>query len=204
VIEQYKVTITAEDIETPIVAFFEGTAISGTVENIPVGGRRVVKVEAFNPNNKMIRAGETEEVDVIGGETAEVEVDMESVPVFANLNDGNIVPNTRFIARVFSDPKDAVTIDDEFEGMGQLLMDVNSNADELTPDAATCEARFAPALLSSGEHKLTAKNVRTGRSSAVTVRLIDGTKIRPALFYNGGVAATAKIGGPLTQVVTTP
>ena len=200
-IKSYKVTVTSGDMETPIEAFFDGSAGSGVVENVPAGRDRIVKVEAINSNEKIIRAGEETGLVIVAGETAEAQIEMESVPVFANLNDGNAIPNTRFIARVFSDPADSVTIEDEFEGVSLPLFDLNLNDDELRPDMSNGEARFSPAPLPAGEHRLTVKNVRTGRSSTVTVRLTDGTKLRPAPLYSGGTAGGVRVGGPLTQGV---
>jgi hypothetical protein len=200
-IKKFKVTILAEDIAEPIMAVFDGTEESGVVEHVPAGLNRTIKIEAVNPNEKVIRAGETAGLEVIGGEEVLADVSMESVPVFANLADGSVIPNTRFVARVFSDPSDKVVIEDKFKGTTLPMFDLNSNDDELFPDAATGLVGFAPSPLAVGEHELTVKNARTGRANTVSIRITDGTKMKPAPLYSGGIVGMSRLGGPITQGV---
>jgi len=183
-IVKYKITITGEGIEAPVVAEIDGTADSGTVEGVPSGDERTVRVEAINPNELSIRDGEVSGVHVSSGETEDVEITLESVPVFANIKSGASIPNTRFIVRVFSDPKDPVMVEDEFGGSIAAMTDVSTSGIEISPNVVTGIASISPALLSVGEHSLTAKNYRTNRSSNVIVRIIDGTKQKGAPFFS--------------------
>lgn len=193
-IEKYKITITAEDIAEPIIAEFEGNAGAGTVENVPSGKGRKLKVEAVNSNSSVIREGDEKDLEILGGEINEVAVALESVPIFANISEGNSVPNTRFIAKIFSDPSDKVKVEDEFQGSSSALMDVSVGSTELLPEASSGIAKFSPALLPVGEHKFIVKNLRTGRFTAITVFLTDGAKLKAAPLYSGGVARLVKFG----------
>lgn len=186
-IDQYKVTITGEGIENPIVATFGGNETSGVVDNVPAGGNRKIKVEAINPNEQKIREGDLENVEILSGGITEVEVSMDSVPVFANLADGAVMPNTRLVARVFSDPADSVTVEDDFNGANFSLSGVLASA-------SSGLSAVAPPLMQEGQHKFTVKSLKTGRSTTVSVRLVDGTKQRPAPISNAGSNAPAKAG----------
>ena len=179
---QYTITITAEDM-APIIAAFDGAADSGVVDGIPTGGNRTLKVEAINSNGASIREGIALGLEVVPGGMTEAEVAMESVPVFANLAEGNTLPNTQFAAKVFSDPADPVAVEDEFDGVTLPLFDVSAGGDEVFPDISGI-AKIVPPLVPAGEHKFTVKNVRTGRHATVTVFLTDGARLKAAPFYS--------------------
>ncbi len=205
-ITKYKVTITSDDMETPVEAVFEGTAESGVIEGVPEGENRKIKVEAINSNETKIREGDVAGVEVRSDEVTEAEIKMESVPVFANLADGNAIPNTRFKAIIFSEPGDAVSIEDAYDGSTLPLLDVSTTSIDIQPDASTGIANVSPPLLPAGEHKFTVKNVRTGRLSEVTVHLTDGTKLKPAPLFSASSTAPMRLGGafvqPNSQMVT--
>lgn len=177
-ITQYQVMVSGEGFET-IEAVFDGNAQGGTIEGVPCGADRTVRVEAINPNNAKIRMGETA-VDVQPSVVTEAVIKMKSVPIFANLADGNIIPNTQLLVKVFADPSEAVMVDDEFDGVALPLFDISTAQTEITPDISTGIARLSPPLLPEGEHTLTVKNPVTGYSTSISIRLTDGTKLKPA------------------------
>jgi hypothetical protein len=191
---QYKVTISGDDFFEPVVETFDGAAESGVIDNVPAGDNRLLKVEAINQNNIKIREGETRELEITAGEVAEAEVKMESVPVFVNLNDGNIVPNTQFKVRIFSDPAEQITIEDEFNSVTLPLVDANINSAEISPDINSGFADIKPGLLPAGGHNFTVKNLKTGRSATVSIKLTDGTKLISAPLYSGGLVGVGHIG----------
>lgn len=187
-ISEYKVTVTGDGIVDPIVATFDGNATSGLIENIPAGNKRHIKVTAINPNQVRIREGNLNDLEVGSDVVTEANVEMNSVPVFANLVDGSTIPNTRFIAKVFSDPSDEVVIEDEFNAKMVPLENT------VTPDIATGLANVAPPLMQAGTHKFTIKSTKTGLSTEVTINLADGVKQRPAPVINAGSAKVASFG----------
>lgn len=186
-IAQYKVTVEGDSIIEPITAVFDGNVENGIIEGVPVGSGRIVKVEAINLNDKTIRAGEAENVEISSDNVTEVEINLESVPIFANLIDGNSIPNTQLIAKVFSDPNESLEIKDENESLKQsfnVLTDISTGL-------ASASAKF----LLPGKHTMTVRNLNTGRFSTVTINLIDGTKVKPAPFFSAGNFQPAKLGG---------
>lgn len=182
----YRVTISGDGIDSPITAEFDGTATEGVINGIPTGGGRQLVVEAVNPNSAIIRQGEKSDVKVEGGKTAEVEVTLESVPIFTNLADGNDLDNTRLAFQIFSDPANPVVVEDVTSDAPSALADVSTQAAEINPDTSTGFGKLAPVLQSTGQHKYTVRNVNTGRYSTVVVNLMDGTKRKGAPFFAAG------------------
>jgi hypothetical protein len=183
----YRVTISGEGIDQSIVAEFDGTATEGVIEGIPTGGGRQIVVEAINPNDAIIRQGEKGDVTVEGGRVAEVEVTLESVPIFTNIADGNSLDNTRLIFQIFSDPQNpVVVVEDATSAEASALADVSTQTTEINLDVSTGLGKLAPVLQPAGQHKYTVRNINTGRSSTVTVGLMDGTKRKGAPFFAAG------------------
>ncbi len=188
-IEKYSVTISGEGIEQPISAEFAGDAGSGLIEGVPCGENRSISVEAVNANGVKIRAGEEAGVEVSGG-VNEVAVEMEAVPIFANLADGNSIDNTRLIFKIFSDPTNPVTVEEIYDGEAKQLVDASLNTAEIHLDQSTGLGLMAPAVLSPGNHLFEVRDLVTGRSSLANVLLLDGSRRKGAPFVS-----TTQIGG---------
>ncbi len=185
----YRVTISGAGIETPIVAEFDGTATGGVIENIPVGADRQIVVEAVNANNAIIRQGEQGGVIIEGGNTAEVDVAMQAVPIFTNLADGNTLDNTRLVFQIFSDPANPVAVEDVTGTSSAILADASSTATQINLDVATGLGKMAPSLQPTGQRKYKVYDVVSGRFSEVTLNLNDGTKRRGAPLFATGDAS---------------
>lgn len=187
----YHVTVTGEGIDLPVTAEFDGAATKGVIEGIPTGSNRKITVEAVNPNSIMIRQGETSGVSIQGGATANVEVTMESVPIFTNIADGNTIDNTRLIFQLFADPTSPVLVEDASGVSPSVLADVSTTNTEINLDTSTGLGRMSPALQSVGQHTYIVRNPVTGKSSAITVNLVDGTKRKGAPFVAAGANSSS-------------
>ena len=178
-IERFRVAVSGEGIESPITAFFDGSAEEGIVSGVPTGKGRTVEVDAINPNEVVIRAGEAEGVKVDGG-VNEVDVDMEAVPIFMNIASGNTIDNTRLVFKIFSDPTNPVEVREMADGVERALVDAATSVSEIRLDQSTGTGRFAPALIDPGRREFEVKDMVTGRSHRVSVLVLDGTLRRPA------------------------
>ncbi len=190
-IERYVVSISGEGIDAPITGEFPGDTEEGVVEGVPAGGDRTVEVRAMNPNGVAIRGGEAFGVSVGGGIT-EVSIELESIPIFTNIADGNTIDNTRLVFRIFSDPANPVIVE-EADGPASPLVDASRGVPELYLDESTGMGTVAPGLIEPGEHSFAVRDAVTGRSHAVDVRLVDGTGRRPAPLVSAA-ATEAGIG----------
>jgi len=174
----YRVEVSGPGIDQPIVKDFAGDSESGTIDGIPVGKDRVVKVQAINTRGKILREGETENV-AVGKGVNDIGVSLDAVPIFTNLQDGNVIPLNRLVIRVFSDPEDLVQIKREKKNQIETL-------NEFNPDMSTGLFSMTPKLPEKGEYTFIAESKITGRSSTVTVRIIDGINAIPASVYSSG------------------
>jgi hypothetical protein len=178
-IESYRVVVKASGMGD-VEAGLPGDAKTGVIEGVPVGGGRGVFVEAINKNGIAIYAGEEMGVKV-GGGTTEVHVDMEQVPIFANVSNGAVVHNTRLVFRIFADPSSPVDVVGERGGESFSLSD--SVDAGIYADESTWLANISPPLLDPGAWRFTCRNSANGRSSSIDVRLVDGRSAVPAPVY---------------------
>jgi len=193
-IGRYKMTVTGSDFEMPVVAYFDGASKSGTVDGVPVGRGRTIKVEAINSNNQTVRGGEAYDLQIGKNQVTEADVNMDPVPIFTNVANGNVIPNTRLKMQVYSDPNDPVVIEDNCDGDLSLMLDVSTGDTEIFPNPSTGLAQFRPPLVLAGAHEFTVKSSLTGRSTTVRVRVTDGEKNSPAPLYSGASDAPAYFG----------
>ncbi|MFH1830248.1 MAG: hypothetical protein ABH871_05680 [Pseudomonadota bacterium] len=178
-IKNYRVTVSGEGIEPPIVAEFEGDASEGVVEGVPTGDNRTISVKAINANDTTIHTGEAYDVNV-GGGLNEVAIQLEAVPIFTNIADGNTIDNTRLVFEVFSDPKNPVVIEELSQSKSQALINAATNVAEIHLNESTGLGRLAPTLMGPGERKFAVIDVVTNRSNEVNVLITDGTQKRAA------------------------
>lgn len=188
-VKLYRVTVTGEGIDGPIVAEFAGDATEGVIEDIPTGDDRTVEVEAINPNDVRILAGEAYGVEVGGGIT-EVPVALEAVPIFTNIASGNTVENTRLVFKLFSDPTNPVIVEEMGGGGASPMIDAATNLAELYLDQSTGNGWLAPALLEPGKRMFVVRDLVTGRSNQVAVRVVDGTGMKPAPFVTAATVGS--------------
>jgi hypothetical protein len=185
-IVSYRVTITGDGIESPIVSEFDGSVTEGRIDGVPVGSNRKITVDAINPNSLIIRQGETAGVEIAGGEIAKADVTLESVPIFTNIADGNTIDNTRLIFQIFADPSGELVVEDVSVDSSSVLADASAEDSRVNLDTSTGLGRLAPVLQPEGQHRYKVRNLVTGRSTIITVNLADGTKRKGAPFFAAG------------------
>lgn len=179
-INSYRVTISGTGIDDPIIANFDGGATSGTIDNVPNGDGRKILVEAINPNGAIIREGEQENVRVKGN--TEIEITLDSVPIFTNLSNNNSIDNTRLIFKVFSDPESHIIIEDVSDDNSAILADAATFESEISLDVSTGLGKMAPQLQPVGQHTYSVRNLDNNRSSLVTINVTDGAARKGASF----------------------
>ena len=182
----YRVTVTASELDPPLVAEFSGDAQEGIVSDVPIGNDIKVVVEAINPNGLVIREGEKQNISVEGGKIAEAEVNLQSVPIFANIADGNTIDNTRLVFKVFSSPTSVIVVEEITNDVSAVLLDASTSSSEFNVDATTGLGKMIPELQAPGLHSYKVRDVNTGRSSIISVILTDGTKRKGAPFFGAG------------------
>ncbi len=192
-IVEYLLTVSGEAIGEPIVASIGGDASSATFEAIPAGLYKI-ECSAINENGVKIRAGSSKDVVVTSGEVTEAAIEMEAVPVFANLTKGAVIANTRFFPEIFAGSAEPIELEDEFNGVRLPMMDLSTSSGEIYPDASSGMAAAKFGLLPAGFHVFRVRNLVNGMESEVEVTLLDGSKFTAAPLFTGGDERTV-LGG---------
>ncbi len=171
-IETYRVTITAPDIESPIVFDFGGKTTSAPLTGIPKGKNRTMTVEAVNSGGQIICRRTINDLTIEGGKLSSVAVPLLAVPFATNLSNNNLVTQSRLVFRGYGEPGGAIEILDQFNGSETVLNDLNTNSDLIQPSINDAGFFFRPALLPLGTHTFVIRDGTTGESNQVTVTLV--------------------------------
>jgi len=174
----YHVEIANGDSDAPIVGEFSGDAKEGVIKGVPIGVGKIITVSAKNGKGQIIRNGIAKGIKILSG-INDVDVDIKSVPIFTNISDGSVVDNTRLVFRIFSEPNHDVSIEDVSNG-NAALPDISTGRSDVQSDISTWMASLSPPLPPAGKHTFRVKDLSNGEYSEVSVKLLDGTRMRPA------------------------
>ncbi|MDO8526523.1 MAG: hypothetical protein Q7T03_02420 [Deltaproteobacteria bacterium] len=197
-IDQYRITIRGDGLE-PIENTVTANADGALIQGVPVFKSATVTVAALNADKKILREGIAENVSVAAGQTAAVSVVLDSVPVLLNLSDGDHTSNQRLWFHLLTDPGHFVAVEED-----RPLKDVSTSLSQIV-SGEQGESRFYPGSLLPGEHHFILRDNNTGKTSAITLHLWDGAKIKGApLFAASSVQlnASAIISKRLGQSIT--
>lgn len=189
-IDYYQITITAPDMDVEFTDRFDGDSSSARMLGIPSGPSRHILVEAFNPNGKVIRRGDKGGVTIMGGKSTHVEIVMNSVPIFTNINDKSAVSGSRVNFGIFGEPDSQLELLDVTGGKNEKIVDRTGKA---KIDTSNEEGLFSvdPQEFSPGLFSFKIHDIETGESSTVTITLYEST-VRPGLGINSGGYAKQK------------
>ncbi len=203
-VQSYLVQLSGDGFE-PIEATFPGDASTGTINNIPVGKDRSVIVEGLNSQGLVVRRGTLNAIEILSGEGNELEVKLETVPIFTNLHNGSIIANTRLIPEVLSTPGSVVElmaarIDSNGTSTPEVLPDISRGTTDLGTDPVSGLVQISTSRLPPGNYELTVSDVDTQESNTIKVRLLDGDRRHGAPFFSGSAVLqdglVTRLGGP--------
>lgn len=205
-LDKFTVSVSAEDIEEEIIAEFDGESEEGLLSDIPAGIDRTVRVEAVNLQEKVIYQGRKEGVEIVGGEINSVDVELEQVPIFANIKDDASILQSRLKFRLYSSPEDLLVVEKSGQDSISTVFDVSSNAGEFATDITTGLADIVPLETATGRQTFSVRSLKTGLSSSVEINILDADVIGAPLFSGGGPFLSeacrvgSVVGGVYTQV----
>lgn len=181
--EKYIVTVEGDGISEAIRAEFDGEASEGFIDGVPIGENRTVEVEAFNANGIRIKRGIAGDV-AVGGTTAEVDVEMNYIPIFANIADGATVENTRFLIKVIADPANPfIIIGEPRDGESKQsfsISDEPSSNDAFYSDDVSWSVGITPPVMAPGNYGIAVVDSATGLNSRVEIKIVEGRYVKPA------------------------
>lgn len=175
-IDRYKVTITGSTLLAPIVQYYEADTTSASFDGFVDGTTLNILVEYININGLTVRRGYSETVSITAGETTTASLNINNVPIFANVSDGATVYNNRFAPEIFAPGEIEFQIRDFFNTNESILEDIDSDLAyfSISEDDPTSTLTINVPELSTGEHELTVTDMDTGESSSVTINILDG------------------------------
>lgn len=198
-IDRYKVTITGSTLIAPIVKYYEAGTTSASFDGFADGATLTVLIEYINANGLTVRRGQSQTLTITAGQTTAAAVDVNNVPVFANVRDGATVYNNRFVPEVFAPGAIEFQVSDFFNASESILTDVDSGlaSFSINEDDPTSTLSINVPELSAGDHELTVTDTDTGESSTITVTILEGAT------QNGLITtAGAYLGSPMSEAYT--
>lgn len=191
VIAKYEVTVEADDIDVPIKLVLEADAEGAVIEGVPAGSDRKVTIRAYNQNGMNIRMGESDGVEVVGGEVSDSEIEMNAVPIFTNVKNGSIIPNTRLKMQIFADPKNKLVLQSQYdESDNDTLFNISPEYRNESVIYNNDLFNYSPQILIPGKYEFQINDPETGYGSSVNITITDGEHARGAKLYSGGIVFT--------------
>lgn len=204
-IREYRVTISADDMPEPLVATSPvETSTSVTIPNIPAGSSRHLVVAALNSAGQTVREGEAL-LDIVAGQTAKADIDLDVVPVVTNLINGAYRPKDRLWLDVLTDPDQTFGVEVLDATASIALADLATQTTTVKVDSQFGRRRFYLPPLSAGRHTLRISDPASGRSSLVEL-VVGSTPTEAVSLSSGGwkndinQSATGQIGGAIDRL----
>lgn len=159
------------------------------ISNVPAGTARKIIVTAFNRDNLPVREGSSTPFSIEQGETKEVVVKLEAVPVFINVKEGNVVSRKRLVFEILSDPGERLTVEDVTKEQDiRNLISLSNNEPHVVADASGV-GLFNPKEIDLGARVFRVKSLVTGRSSQVHLVVTNAELHKPAPLFTAGKIA---------------
>ena len=187
VVEKFRVTVTGEGIETPIVGEADGAASEISVLEIPAGPGRSISIDALNSIGDVIRRRKIDDVTISPGVVSPIQTSLNTVPQILNIRNGSIVSPDSFNARCFGEPGSVLTLDARTSEVSPASSenDVIHSLAKITPAMTDGLYQFDSSLDLHGRQIITIKDLNTGEFSKVSVLFVDarhrpGTRLSAA------------------------
>ncbi len=184
-IARFLIVVEGDNLQ-PIKLNVSANAHEVEIENVAPGENRKITVTAFNRDDQAIREGVSELFSIAKGETKEVSVKLEAIPVFINVHDGNVVSNKRLVFEILADPGESLTVEDVTEKSVEPLVSLSTNSNEISTNASTGLGLFNPMNVRLGERTFQARSTKTGKFSNVKLVVTDFELRKPAPLYSAG------------------
>lgn len=179
-VQQFRVVVTTAD-GTEYVREVDADATAAEFPELPADAEITVTVEGRNADAQAVERGHAT-ARIRGGESTDVDLMLQQVPIFTNVRDGAVVAASQLRPEVLAAPGGTVRITPSNDGAPLPdLVDLSlGRADVPVGTAGTVQVRPTP--LAAGRYQLRVEDVVSGESSDIHVVVIDRTH-RPAALY---------------------
>lgn len=172
IIDNFKITVTGDGLDLPIVKFYPADTESVQFDGFPDGASVEVKVEAINQNGFVIRRGYSDPVTIHQNQASQATVAIYNVPIFTNVKPGGYINVNRFVPHVFAPGEINFQLSDTIGEVTTSLSDTLSGEVTLSVSESSYENSTRPVhigSLSAGEHVLSVEDPDTREATDVSV-----------------------------------
>lgn len=201
-VAKFKVTVTGEGIEPPLVVEADSAATEIEVLGIPPGPARSILIEAFNSDGEVIRRRRIDNVTISPGVVTPIQTSLNTVPLILNLRNGGIVLASTLKVSGFGEPGSTLEITSETrEGTLSLAESVDGTPIIVSPSLSTGLFELIPGERPLGRQTITVTDTGSGESSSVTLTIIagddrPGRRLSPAGGLSPAISMGPGTGGP--------
>lgn len=187
-IAQYKLTIAGSGLAEPIINYYSADTKEITFEGLPSESNIRIMIEAINTNGICVRRGKSNDIKILGGQTIAADITVNNVPIFANVRDGAVVYNNRFVPKIFAPGEIPFQISDLFNEQLTTIKDQISDSSTFSISTSDNDSVMPVYVqtLPPGSHKLTVQDDKTGESSTINITVLDGSNKKPLITTAGG------------------
>ncbi|MDO8526743.1 MAG: hypothetical protein Q7T03_03535 [Deltaproteobacteria bacterium] len=184
-IARFEVVLEGEGLELKKLSV-SSNAHEVEINSVRAGSNRRITVTAFNRDDRPIRKGESKPFDISEGETKDVVVDLQAIPTFINVRDGNVVTGKRLVFEVLADPGESLAVKDTTSKNNVFsLISLSTNGEAVTSNSHGL-GYFNPKQIEFGERIFRVESLLTGRSSEVRLVVTEGVLRKPAPLFSSG------------------
>lgn len=166
-IEKYKIILEG-DGEAPLEQILSSLAKGFSLIGLLPDKKYSLRVYALNGDDKILREGFLNDVRLALGESLDLNIVLEALPVVLNHSDGDQVSNKRLFFYLFSDPGSRLVVEENGP-----LSDIISQKDILIL-AESGIAKFFPGRISAGDHHFRIRNLDNAKSTELNIFLWEG------------------------------
>lgn len=192
IVSNFRVTITGEGIETPLITEADGAA--GQIQVLGISpGKRNILIEASNDGDEVIRRRLIEEVEINAGVVTPIKTSLNTIPVILNFKDNACVLSSYFRVYGFGEPGTTLLVKSVSDGSGEVSLSESTGGESVvvSPSVSTGLFEFRPDRRVAGKQKILLVDEATGESSSKTVTLVDAEDRPGFQFVSAGAHGPA-------------
>lgn len=199
-IASFQATVTAEDMELPLIATADATAEQIEIRGIPYGDNRTILVEAMNSRGDVLRRRRLEGVEIKKGVVSNVEGRWNTVPLALNLIDGSVVSAARFNVLGFGEPGSPIRVSSASnagEAVAFVALSETDASTVISPSLSSGVFNFRQRPSALGKQTITLRDENNGESSSVNIYVVEGDLPGRRTVSAGALGPTATVGSAM-------
>lgn len=186
-VTKFRVTVSGEDLETPIVSEADAEAEQIQVLGIPPGTRDVL-IEAYNGYDEVLRRRLIPDITIRAGVVTPIQTTLNTIPIILNYRSNAVVLKDYFRIHGFGEPEASLTI--EAQGSDNLVLDLclDLNGQQLlvSPDGQNGLFDFSPKNAVIGKQDVKVTDTGNGESSSKAITIVNAENRPGFKFVSAG------------------